>query len=247
MMTLDTNSEDNIFQPYFVIKKNFLSQAECLKIINESDARSDSIKLNNDYYLRYRQTAHSIRDKWIKGYRKLTKFESKNLQNSDKVCFTEKIEQHAFKFIKMCNEEYWKLPLLNSESNAQKSSIHVMTAGDIYSAHNDVFGLHENEFSTTNSTCNNLSFVILLSHQKDYDGGHFCLYDNDLRLQHNFKEFHQGDLIIFPSFSWHAVTQVTRGDRYTFVGWAMGKDFHLQAWWSDWFENGKFGSGINSL
>ena len=246
MIALDLNPEGNVFQPYFVIKKNFLSQKDCLKIINEVRDRSDSQKLNDSYYLRPLAPGDKYRT-LIKGYRQLIKFENKNLQNADKVYFTEKILQQIVKFVKTCNEEYWKLPVLNSESNAWRSSVHVMNAGDIYSAHTDVLGLHEDKFSTTNSVCNNLTFVVLLSHQKDYAGGNVCLFDNDLCLQHKFEDLQQGDMLVFPSFSWHAVTRVTRGDRYTLAGWALGKDLHLQAWWADWFENGKFGSGIDSL
>jgi PKHD-type hydroxylase len=67
-----------------------------------------------------------------------------------------------------------------------------------------------------------LSFSILLSNPKNYKGGEFYLYENENGLLLNQE---QGKLIIFPSFSLHEVTPVTKGERNSLVGWVTGDNF----------------------
>jgi PKHD-type hydroxylase len=67
-----------------------------------------------------------------------------------------------------------------------------------------------------------LSFSLLLSDPATFDGG-------DLSFVSSGDPFPlaraQGTLTIFPSFLRHAVTPVTRGDRYVIVGFAVGPAF----------------------
>jgi len=64
-----------------------------------------------------------------------------------------------------------------------------------------------------------LSFSLLLSDPATFDGG-------DLSFGSPFPLARtQGTLTIFPSFLQHAVTPVTRGDRYVIVGFAVGPSF----------------------
>ena len=35
----------------------------------------------------------------------------------------------------------------------------------------------------------------------------------------------QGSVIVFPSFMWHKVDRITRGIRYSLVGWNCGNDY----------------------
>ena len=67
-----------------------------------------------------------------------------------------------------------------------------------------------------------VSCVIQLSDPKDYDGGEFEFGGevNDKPPQHVIKE--QGTLFTFPSFIHHGVRPVTRGTRYSLVGWFEG-------------------------
>lgn len=67
-----------------------------------------------------------------------------------------------------------------------------------------------------------LSMVIQLSKPEDYEGGrleltHDPLPDNVFR--------NRGDVIIFPSFNRHRVTNLTRGHRYSLVTWFVGPKF----------------------
>lgn len=67
-----------------------------------------------------------------------------------------------------------------------------------------------------------LSIVIQLSDSGDYEGG-------DLQLQRDPPNAEQlrvrGTVIVFPSFHFHQVTPVTKGVRYSLVGWHEGPAF----------------------
>lgn len=62
-----------------------------------------------------------------------------------------------------------------------------------------------------------ISFSLLLNDSDEYEGG-------NLEFKAPFEEqLHQaGDLIIFSSFEEHRVTPVTKGTRYSLVGWMRG-------------------------
>lgn len=66
-----------------------------------------------------------------------------------------------------------------------------------------------------------LSFSIQLSDNKSYEGGDLNLYLSNSTSASRTK----GDLIVFPSYTLHEVTPVTRGTRYSLVGWAQGPKF----------------------
>jgi len=74
-----------------------------------------------------------------------------------------------------------------------------------------------------------LSMTINLNKPGEYDGG-------NLKFDHGphaaGKRFHeveeirpQGSIIVFPSWAYHQVTPVTRGERYSLVLWSLGKPF----------------------
>jgi PKHD-type hydroxylase len=67
-----------------------------------------------------------------------------------------------------------------------------------------------------------LSFSIQLTDPKEYEGGELQLHIENKPLTMK-KE--QGTLILFPSFTLHEVTPVTKGERNSLVGWVTGKQF----------------------
>lgn len=85
-----------------------------------------------------------------------------------------------------------------------------------YKKHKDVFWINnEPEYHRK------LSLVIQLSDPTDYDGGDLVL-DTE-QDSPNAEELRcQGTIIFFPSFLHHQVTKVTRGKRYSLVGWIDG-------------------------
>ena len=72
-----------------------------------------------------------------------------------------------------------------------------------------------------------LSMTVNLTDPKNYAGGNLKF---DLGAHAGKKRFKvceeirpQGSVIIFPSFTYHCVTPVTRGTRYSLVLWSLGK------------------------
>lgn len=64
-----------------------------------------------------------------------------------------------------------------------------------------------------------LSFVLQLSDPSEYEGGDLILNPagTPVTVEKNF-----GKIIFFPSHTLHEVTPVTKGTRYTLVGWVHG-------------------------
>ena len=65
-----------------------------------------------------------------------------------------------------------------------------------------------------------LSITLQLSDQADYEGGEFVFNKDIPGLPNEVKN--KGSIIVFPSFLYHQVMPVTKGDRYSLVGWYEG-------------------------
>ena len=62
-----------------------------------------------------------------------------------------------------------------------------------------------------------LSYTLQLSDSSDYEGGDLEFFDGGSNMTN--PEFRQkGNIIVFPSYSWHHITPVTKGIRYAMVG-----------------------------
>lgn len=74
-----------------------------------------------------------------------------------------------------------------------------------------------------------LSMTVNLTDATEYEGGNLKF---DFGPHAAGKRFHeveeirpQGSIIVFPSWTYHQVTPVTRGTRYSMVLWSLGKPF----------------------
>lgn len=67
-----------------------------------------------------------------------------------------------------------------------------------------------------------LSCVLQLSDPDDYEGGELCLYTGK---EPTIIEKKKGRIIFFPSYTLHEVKPVTKGTRYSLVGWVHGPAF----------------------
>lgn len=95
---------------------------------------------------------------------------------------------------------------------------------------NGFYKLHtDNDYYTQENIGRKLSFVIQMSHLDEYEGGSFSILDasgNKRNLTEEKPEmFQKGNMIMFPSFLPHEVSPVTKGRRYTLVGWCLGPRF----------------------
>lgn len=67
-----------------------------------------------------------------------------------------------------------------------------------------------------------LSVSVQLSHDADYEGGELMLHYSNTPLK---APTAQGKAIVFPSYTLHEVTPVTKGTRYSLVCWITGSPF----------------------
>ncbi len=75
-----------------------------------------------------------------------------------------------------------------------------------------------------------ISMTLNLTDPNDYDGGNlkfdFGVHNRDMNRFHLCEEIRpRGSIIFFPSFTYHVVTPITRGTRYSLVAWFLGKPF----------------------
>jgi len=98
-------------------------------------------------------------------------------------------------------------------SRIQDIQIGHYAEGGHYDWHVDVTVPDENNIQRK------LSAVLMLSDPDDYEGGLLEIQDTEI------PKLKQGTLIVFPSFMKHRVTNVTKGNRFTAVAWAVGPAF----------------------
>lgn len=67
-----------------------------------------------------------------------------------------------------------------------------------------------------------LSIVIQLNDPSEYEGGELEIKCDGGDV---FVEKGQGNVVVFPSFFWHRVTEITKGTRYSLVSWVGGPSF----------------------
>lgn len=73
-----------------------------------------------------------------------------------------------------------------------------------------------------------LSFIIFLNDMEDYEGGDFIYYPSTEGVNTSKERsdlIKKGNMIVFPSYLLHEVTAVTKGTRYSLVGWCEGPRF----------------------
>ena len=90
-----------------------------------------------------------------------------------------------------------------------------------YNENDEGFYAKHNDCNNTDNfaTIRKLSFSIQLSDPDDYEGGELILYTNE---QEFIAPKTKGTIIFFQSDIVHEVTPVTKGTRYSIVGWVRG-------------------------
>ena len=89
----------------------------------------------------------------------------------------------------------------------------------------------DNPQDPTNGKIRKLSVTVTLSDPKDYKGGEleFDFRQNDPDKKRQIRKCKEilpkGSLVVFPSFVWHRVCPVTKGERNSLVIWNLGYPF----------------------
>lgn len=119
----------------------------------------------------------------------------------------------------LINQEIFKFDLQFAE-NFQVTKYSSETQ-DFFVPHTDCGGHQPN-------VVRKLTFVIQLSDLDEFEGGDFMYYNDDTKrnvTQMYPEQMERGRIIVFPSFVTHGVTPVTKGTRYSLVGWCSGPRF----------------------
>ena len=80
---------------------------------------------------------------------------------------------------------------------------------------------------TSASANRKLSYSIQLSDTNDYEGGDLEFFDGDDtgKKEKDPQLREKGNIIVFPTYSWHRITPITKGIRYAIVGWVHGPTY----------------------
>ena len=98
-----------------------------------------------------------------------------------------------------------------------------LTRYDAPSGHYDFHMDGNGYFSTRDDgLVRKLSMTCLLNDPKDFEGGNFTFRASNDEYS---VDLNKGDVIIFPSYLLHKVSQVTKGSRCSLVVWALGEPF----------------------
>lgn len=124
---------------------------------------------------------------------------------------TEWLFRRVTDLINGVNKQFFNYDLLNIE-NFQFTE---------YTDNSDFYGPHIDMMHRANAT-RKLSFSIQLSEPDSYEGGELVLHYGKSGETMDKK---QGTSFFFPSWTLHEVTPVTKGTRYSLVGWVNGPRF----------------------
>jgi PKHD-type hydroxylase len=109
------------------------------------------------------------------------------------------------------NEQFFKFDLFGFSEDFQFCE---------YNAPNDKYDWHMDK--VFGKGIRKLSLTLQLNDPNEYEGGNF-----EIMTGKNFEtiKLEQGEVIVFPSYILHRVTEITKGKRNSLVGWASGKPF----------------------
>lgn len=88
----------------------------------------------------------------------------------------------------------------------------------------DFYDYHMDSNIQDNRSQRKLSITVQLSDSIDYVGGDFE-FSKDIGKLDKKKLREKGTILVFPSFLYHRVTKVTKGERFSLVGWYEGNDW----------------------
>jgi PKHD-type hydroxylase len=132
--------------------------------------------------------------------------------------------ERIYSLVGLANEAHFRFDLTDIEEGAQFLRYdEPATAADPpghYKWHQD--------FGGGRSSLRKLSLVVQLSDPADYDGCELRLFTDQDFAPHapdGLPVKSQGDAVLFPSWTPHMVSPITRGTRYALAAWVCGPQF----------------------
>ena len=123
------------------------------------------------------------------------------------------INKYVEKYIVMANSECFGFDL----NGMKEFQIAEYKDGGHYDEHLDMR-------IDNRSSVRKLGITVQLSEANEYEGGEF-LFSKDIETPSQDIIKQKGTVIVFPSFLYHKVMPVTRGTRYSLVGWYEGPNW----------------------
>lgn len=186
----------------FVPIKKFIPKEMCLEIIKSAITQGhfDYARVGSDTAGRM---DHSVRKTELYFYR------------------DPNFEKFVFETVQSVNEKYWNFEI----DHIEILQMGVYNEGCFYNWHQDNFNIGDGPIRK-------LSFSIFLNSGDDFSGGELELetwqVDHDRNNPFTSNKIKSpkvpGTLIVFPSYARHRVLPVTKGVRYSLVGWVCGKN-----------------------
>lgn len=119
-----------------------------------------------------------------------------------------------FKMAHVVNQNYYGFNLF------QEPSLGINF--NVYSEDNNEYPYHR-DCNVPGTSCDSKLTVIVNISKEPYEGGDFFMY---FGYDRPMPELHQrGTLFIFPCYTYHKVTPVTKGSRITISTWMQGPNF----------------------
>ncbi len=128
-------------------------------------------------------------------------------------------------YVKRANEMAgWNFNFTKSEA----SQFTIYEPGEYYDWHRDAQNYPYTQ-GEQKSLIRKLSVTVSLSNPEDYEGGFLEFSrENDFNKKCFYKVreiLPKGSICVFPSYTWHRVTPVTKGKRLSLVQWNLGDGY----------------------
>tara|TARA_B100001059_G_scaffold188526_1_gene190953 strand:- start:2221 stop:2829 length:609 start_codon:yes stop_codon:yes gene_type:complete len=128
-------------------------------------------------------------------------------------------------YVKRANEMAgWNFNFTKSEA----SQFTIYEPGEYYDWHRDAQNYPYTQ-GEQKSLIRKLSVTVSLSNPEDYEGGFLEFSrENDFNKKYFYKVreiLPRGSICVFPSYTWHRVTPVTKGKRLSLVQWNLGDGY----------------------
>ena len=128
-------------------------------------------------------------------------------------------------YVKRANEMAgWNFNFTKSEA----SQFTIYEPGEYYDWHRDAQNYPYTQ-GEQNGKIRKLSVTVSLSNPEDYEGGFLEFSrENDFNKKYFYKVreiLPRGSICVFPSYTWHRVSPVTKGKRLSLVQWNLGDSY----------------------
>ncbi len=201
------------YQKNYYYFKSAFSSILCDKIIKEG--KSNNIKMG--------ATGHrDPRDKFE--VEEVKKKRDSNIAWIEDIWLKKELHYYVNRANRMAG---WNFDIIDSEA----CQFTIYDKGQYYGWHTDSDGEFYQPEKNRGNLMRKLSVTVSLSDQEEYEGG-LLQFDIRNKSEPNKSEIitcreilPRGSIVVFPSYTWHRVSPVTRGTRLSLVQWNYGPGY----------------------